>query len=632
VAGLTEKIKIILDVTTDSASTSLKKFRADIIAADTTMGKFKAGGAAAFEGIKANAASFAIAGGAALGLFASKAIDAASDLEESANAVNVTFGESADGIHALGKAAADNVGLSNAAFNSMAVQFSSFAETVAGEGGDVVSVIDDISTRAADFASVMNLDVAEAARVFQSGLAGETEPLKKFGINLSAAEVEAYALRTGLIDVGETMSENIKVQARYGLLMEQTDKTAGDFKNTSDSLANSQRTLKANTTNLSAAIGQILVPALAEGTAGASDLSGALIDIKLPEFLSSQAKFNPLNALGNALDAGKRVVDDFLETLPGEREAKHAADFASTFTDAQETISDSIRGAKIEFDAAAAEVDKYATSQYSAQDAIDEAVEAQERQNEELDEQRDKFEAAADAVYSLHDAEYAAQRAIDEANEALTTEGGNLYEIRQKGEQAAQAIGKLADEQVVATGVTRDSAQGQRVWTEKMLESASTLSGPLQKEVLAYIARMNGVPEEKITDLMAQDNAEAALSDHLMRLGLIPREVTTRLRVTGQTVTRNGDSIGVRAIGNIAGVYHDGGVVPGPRGSDQLIVAAGGETILPTHKSGAAGLVGGATYNITVNAGMGANGPMVGSAVVNAIKAWERSNGTSWRS
>jgi hypothetical protein len=28
----------------------------------------------------------------------------------------------------------------------------------------------------------------------------------------------------------------------------------------------------------------------------------------------------------------------------------------------------------------------------------------------------------------------------------------------------------------------------------------------------------------------------------------------------------------------------DGGIVPGPRGADQLILAHGGETVLPTHK------------------------------------------------
>jgi hypothetical protein len=37
------------------------------------------------------------------------------------------------------------------------------------------------------------------------------------------------------------MTESDKVMARYQMIMEQTNKTAGDFANTSDSLANSSR-------------------------------------------------------------------------------------------------------------------------------------------------------------------------------------------------------------------------------------------------------------------------------------------------------------------------------------------------------------------------------------------------------
>jgi hypothetical protein len=56
------------------------KFKADIAAADGTMGKFKAGSKAAFDAVKANAASFAIAGGAALVSFAAQGVKAFQEL------------------------------------------------------------------------------------------------------------------------------------------------------------------------------------------------------------------------------------------------------------------------------------------------------------------------------------------------------------------------------------------------------------------------------------------------------------------------------------------------------------------------------------------------------------------------
>lgn len=206
-------------------------------------------------------AATAVAGATtAIGFFAKKSVDAASDLQESTNAVRVAYGDAAEAILAIGETSATSLGVARNEFNQAAVRFSAFAARVVGDGGDMSGFIKDISQRATDFASVFNIDVAEALQVFQSGLAGEAEPLKRFGINLLESEVKAYALRAGIIKVGESMTETQKVQARYGLLMESTAKTAGDFANTSDGLANSQRILKASITDLQAEIGSAFLP------------------------------------------------------------------------------------------------------------------------------------------------------------------------------------------------------------------------------------------------------------------------------------------------------------------------------------------------------------------------------------
>jgi len=211
-----------------------------------------------------------IAGGlaaAGIGSFLKDSVSQASDLSESLNAVTVTYGAASEGIVALGETAATRLGLAATDFNALSVQFASFGGNIAANG-DVVGFIDDITTRSADFASVMNLDVAEAARIFQSGLAGETEPLKKFGIDLSAAAVDAYALANGIGEAGKPLTEAQKQQARYGALMEQTAKTQGDFSNTSDGLANAQRILGANFDNMKAQVGGPLLGAFAGLTTG----------------------------------------------------------------------------------------------------------------------------------------------------------------------------------------------------------------------------------------------------------------------------------------------------------------------------------------------------------------------------
>lgn len=238
-----------------------------VTAAGTRAGQ--AGGAALGAGLIGGLKTAGVIG-AALGVagaasstadYFRDAVSLASDLEESANAVRVTYGEQADEIAKLGETAASRLGLSNRAFNDLAVRFSNFAGTIAGDGGDVIGIIDDLTTRGADFASVYNLEVEDALTLFQSGLAGETEPLRRFGIDLSAASVEAFALANGIGEQGRALTEAEKVQARYALLLESTNNTAGDFVNTQDSLANKTRITNAEFENAQAALGEGLLPA-----------------------------------------------------------------------------------------------------------------------------------------------------------------------------------------------------------------------------------------------------------------------------------------------------------------------------------------------------------------------------------
>lgn len=204
----------------------------------------------------------AAAAGVSLVGFFRGAVEEASGLGESVNALNVVFGDASSGIQELGRGASQALGLSNLDFNNLAVQFSNFAQTVAGPGGDVTKTLGDLTTRAADFASVMNLDVADAATLFQSGLAGETEPLRRYGIDMSAATVQAYAYANGIGVAGSELTEAQKVQARYGLLMASTAVTQGDFANTAGSLANQQRILGASWSDLTVKVGTMFLPVI----------------------------------------------------------------------------------------------------------------------------------------------------------------------------------------------------------------------------------------------------------------------------------------------------------------------------------------------------------------------------------
>jgi len=241
-----------------------KKIQWDLLVNDRQFKKGMKGASKSLGGVegatKKLASAFALAFGAReIAQFVQGSIDAASDFTESVNAVEVATGVAASGIQKLGRTAATELGLSKTAVNEAAVAFAAFGEKVSLDA-DISNEFEDFITRATDFASVMNVDVDEALRKFQSGLAGETEPLRKFGIDVSAASTQAFALATGIVEVGGKMTEAEKVQARYGLLMQQTDKFAGDFANTSGELANQLRIQEAEMENASIELGKELLP------------------------------------------------------------------------------------------------------------------------------------------------------------------------------------------------------------------------------------------------------------------------------------------------------------------------------------------------------------------------------------
>ena len=286
--------------------------------AKATLADFGKNAGFAFAAVGAAAA----VAGAAIIRFGNDSVQAASTLNESLNAVSVAYGSASESIVKLGEDSATRLGVTQSAFNAAAVRFSAFAERVVGTGGDVAGFVDDITTRAADFASVFNIDVADALQTFQSGLSGEAEPLKRFGINLLDSEVKAYALRTGLATVGKEMTEQQKVQARYGLLMEATSKTAGDFANTSGGLANQQRILTASFEDLQAEVGTALLPVIAEATGEFTKMIPALKDALVPisENLADVFRTKVLPAIQDftkwlASPEGTKKIKEFTDSI-----------------------------------------------------------------------------------------------------------------------------------------------------------------------------------------------------------------------------------------------------------------------------------------------------------------------------
>ena len=230
--------------------------------ASKSLSKFSKSSANAAKKVgKAFGAMTGAIGVAAVGLGA-KAVDLASDFDESMSKTEAIFKEAAGGITAAAKDAATAVGMSKGEFLEAASGFGVFGKAAGLGGDDLSDFAAELVKTAADVASFNNLSTDQALEKLSAGLRGSSEPLQSLGILINAAQVEAKALDMGLGDVNGTVSEGNKILARQALIMEAlgSQGALGDFEKTSGGLANQQRILSARLKNVGITIGTALLP------------------------------------------------------------------------------------------------------------------------------------------------------------------------------------------------------------------------------------------------------------------------------------------------------------------------------------------------------------------------------------
>jgi hypothetical protein len=224
-------------------------------------------------------------------------ITAASDLNEETSKSAVVFGKSAAAVQKFADSAA-SIGLAKSEALGAAGAFGNMFNTIGLAQKESADMSVTMVQLASDMASFNNEDPSEMLLKLRSGLAGEAEPLRRYGVLLSEAAVKQFAYNSGLAKTGTALTEAQKVQARYGLILKQTNIQQGDFLRTSTGLANQQRILKANFANVSATLGTALLPSLSKTV------------IKLNEFLiANQA------SVGNFAEKLPAVFDKLMSIV-----------------------------------------------------------------------------------------------------------------------------------------------------------------------------------------------------------------------------------------------------------------------------------------------------------------------------
>lgn len=281
--------------------------------------------------------------------FGAAALEAASDLTEVQNIIDVTF-KSADElgniieddswkIENFAKNAVENFGISELAAKQTAGSYAAMGNAMGLTRDEATSMAVELTALTGDFASFYNIS-QDYARVAMSAVyTGETETLKRYGIVLTEANLQEYAQSQGIDKSVKSMSAREKLILRYNYIQSVTNDIDGDFVRTQGTWANQTKVLQERWKQFLIVLGNGLMTVLLPMVKALNQLLSATITFA--------------NALGALIS--KLFGIDWQKVSDGQ---SSAAGSASDAADAEEDLADATSDAAKAADKALGAYDK----------------------------------------------------------------------------------------------------------------------------------------------------------------------------------------------------------------------------------------------------------------------------------
>ena len=188
-----------------------------------------------------------------------RSVSAASHFIETTNKMEVAFGDQTQAVEDWAKTYANSVGRSIQQTRDMVAKMKLLADSfdIASEAGTSMARVSTMLAH--DIGSLMDVADDEAMRAVQSALVGQVESMKRIGMAAPMqGQVNSFLESLGIDP--EEATEAQKMQARLVLILDATEKAAGDAAKTMNTYANILKRITAVKDNLLVTIGQKLLP------------------------------------------------------------------------------------------------------------------------------------------------------------------------------------------------------------------------------------------------------------------------------------------------------------------------------------------------------------------------------------
>lgn len=277
--------------------------------------------------------------------FGRQSIETASDLAEVQNVVDTAFGESKQKMEDFADTAVKTYGISKLTAKQTGSNFMAMAAGMGLANDSASDMAMALTGLSADMASFYNVGQDVASTALKSIFTGETETLKQFGIVMTDANLQAYALSKGITKSTADMSQAEKVQLRYNYVMSQTALAQGDFAKTSDSWANQTRILSEQWKEFGATIGTVLMNVLLPAVKAINSLLSQLIALAqgAARALSEAFGFELSNSADEAQSIVKstsQAVDNYSDIADNAQQTQEAQEGSLASFDQMNKLND----------------------------------------------------------------------------------------------------------------------------------------------------------------------------------------------------------------------------------------------------------------------------------------------------
>lgn len=614
--ALTEKVRIVIDVVTGNAKKDLKDVGD---AAESTGKRFGTAGQLAGKGldfIKTNAMDLAAAGAAAIVAFGVKSVNAFKDLALTTEKFSKSTGlavEEASRWIAVG----DDIGVGA---DTMASAFGKFTKTLGGTPEVFRQMGVNVAT-AADGTTDLNQTLLNSIDY----LNGIEDPVER---NAAAAQLFGKGWQSASRLLSMSSSEIVAAMDDVSEAQVIDDSEIAKAKRLEASLDE----LGDSVNDISLALGEQLIPALATTLETLSDVVKAGNDLmggpfgKVADNLPIVGGLDNLNA---ALDSNRSMFD-------------RATNVVATFIpglDVAADATDSLSGKQEELTATTGDgiesVEEYEARLADQAAAMKEVEEGAANLEAGMRALVDATLAAGSSVFAAADAYDSMLTAMDESKVATDDSTTSLNEKEAADRKAmdsvlkyAAAESKAAEDTAKANGqqfTAKDAAQAQIDALNKVKAKFPELSPIIDDYIRKLQTASNPIttPIKAEPDLASVTAAHAAMQRSAERLPPITSDLKARIIAAGGGLMAGGD------------VYQSGLYTVGEQGREMVALPRGAH-VYP-HGQTENMLRGGMpmsfrNYHITVNVAAGAQPADVGKQLVSAISAYERANGTGWRS